>query len=522
MDPLRSAGHVVWGGTDCNFNRVANCAHSQPLALSGIKPGPDYTDFFGLSAATLPDGFGHMVRARVVPLDYDPQQVAVAWAEPGEPGLILYDIARPGPACPASLGLGVGRCLFDMFVVSPWQDAISGKDPLTRGLGIVGALGELGLIARLAGRAGGFAALSARLREGKGLLGMRGAGGGVSLADDLLKSRVAKVLADCQFCFPAGTAVAVPGGAVAIETLRKGDTVLAEDPATGTIEPEPVQARIVRSASPLLSVLLSDGSSLRVTATHPFYVESDGDGGGGWVVAGRLRPGDRLRTATGKRVEVAAVRWNVGDAVVYTLTVARDHTFFVGSARVLVHNSGAGPACEVVFEDTYTAGTTHVAQAHEIQNATDYGEFEGGGVFRLYGNNNPAAPPNFGTSPGADGEFRPWGQSGFYPVSLKELRTPRVVNIGREIRDNADRIMEHTPTHAGPTVLYADVQFPAADVAGYINADNANTLARRAGGESNATAARFTQAPFFGAYSKIVLKAQGGVVVVDASGVHIR
>ena len=32
------------------------------------------------------------------------------------------------------------------------------------------------------------------------------------------------------------------------------------------------------------------------------------------------------------------LRWNVGQARVYTLTVATDHTFFVGTARVLVHN----------------------------------------------------------------------------------------------------------------------------------------------------------------------------------------
>lgn len=71
-----------------------------------------------------------------------------------------------------------------------------------------------------------------------------------------------------------------------------------------------------------------------------------GDGprlrGAGWLQAGQMRPGDRLRTANGKGVTVVRLRWNVGRAVVYTLTVARDHTFFVGSARVLVHNANIG------------------------------------------------------------------------------------------------------------------------------------------------------------------------------------
>jgi len=59
----------------------------------------------------------------------------------------------------------------------------------------------------------------------------------------------------------------------------------------------------------------------------------------GWLEAGRLRVGDRLREADGTEAVVAGLRRNVGRAVVYTLTVARDHTFFVGAAQVLVHNA---------------------------------------------------------------------------------------------------------------------------------------------------------------------------------------
>ena len=52
-----------------------------------------------------------------------------------------------------------------------------------------------------------------------------------------------------------------------------------------------------------------------------------------------MRRGDHLRTASGTDVRVTGLRYNAGHAVVYTLTVAHDHTFFVGSARVLVHNA---------------------------------------------------------------------------------------------------------------------------------------------------------------------------------------
>ncbi|MGH2389189.1 MAG: RNase A-like domain-containing protein [Chloroflexota bacterium] len=64
---------------------------------------------------------------------------------------------------------------------------------------------------------------------------------------------------------------------------------------------------------------------------------------GGWVQAGDLRVGDRVRTANGHDLVVTSLRYQVDSAHVYTLTVATDHDFFVGSAGVLVHNAGGGP-----------------------------------------------------------------------------------------------------------------------------------------------------------------------------------
>ncbi len=156
----------------------------------------------------------------------------------------------------------------------------------------------------------------------------------------LKKGRQALGLAGCAACFAAGTMVAVPSGAQPIQALHVGDTVLAEDPATGVVEAEPVEAVIQDPVSPLIAVQLSDGSAITVTADHPFWVDSGAlFTGPGWLAAGHLLPGDRLRTASGRDATVAGVRRGVGQAVVYTLTVAKDHTFFVGNARVLVHNA---------------------------------------------------------------------------------------------------------------------------------------------------------------------------------------
>jgi len=150
----------------------------------------------------------------------------------------------------------------------------------------------------------------------------------------------------CAHCFVAGTRVATPHGTQAIQTLQVGQQVLSEDPKTHEVEPEAVQRVLHDPATSLVAVDLSDGSTITTTATHSFYV----DGGvriapeGAWLWAEHLLPGDRLRTADGHAVSVRRVRMGVGHDDVYTLTVAKNHTFFVGTARVLVHNAN----CDII------------------------------------------------------------------------------------------------------------------------------------------------------------------------------
>ena len=123
-------------------------------------------------------------------------------------------------------------------------------------------------------------------------------------------AKLAKVLdlpggSPCGLCFPAGTMVATPGGEKPIEQLHVGDTVLAEDPKTGKVEAERVAATIVHPVSELAKVELCDGSAVTVTADHPFYVDAGAvRKEAGWVQAGDLRVGDRLRDASGRDVTV--------------------------------------------------------------------------------------------------------------------------------------------------------------------------------------------------------------------------
>jgi len=207
----------------------------------------------------------------------------------------------------------------------------------------------------------GLQGLGRSILAGSRVVAQRTSAGRVVRASDDVRLAIGRVLSNlkravegaCAYhCFPAGTLVATPRGHVAIERLHIGDLVLAEDPATGKVEAEPVQAVIVRAKSDLMAVDLSDGSSLKVTTNHLFWVDSGPHRThAGWVLSGDLRVGDRLRTTAGKHVLVVRVRRHVGQAVVYTLTVAQDHTFFVGTARVLVHNAGPGGCVRGLLQD---------------------------------------------------------------------------------------------------------------------------------------------------------------------------
>ncbi len=68
---------------------------------------------------------------------------------------------------------------------------------------------------------------------------------------------------------------------------------------------------------------------------HPFYVR-----GRGWVKAGQLKKADFLVDSRGNSLSIKDINRNnaVVDETVYTITVDRDHTYFVTDLDILVHN----------------------------------------------------------------------------------------------------------------------------------------------------------------------------------------
>lgn len=128
------------------------------------------------------------------------------------------------------------------------------------------------------------------------------------------------------FCFADDTPLRTPDGSKLIRDFRKGDAILAaldSDP----LAPVGVQfiEEIFSNHSPILN-LHAGGRIIRTTAEHPIFAW-----GRGWVPAGSLRRGDRLRSDNGNIVLVEGIAYSGEEANVYNLKVREFHTYFVGA-----------------------------------------------------------------------------------------------------------------------------------------------------------------------------------------------
>jgi len=376
-----------------------------PLAPLDLRLGNDYaaSDHGGATGPTHYGKYATIVDpAAPAPLIFGAQL---------QPGIIVYSQCRRGtndflPCLPpqqdaCAKASNYALCVLDLFVFNGQLDRLHNCKPDDTGCHVASSIGivtSAALTFLSFGGASALKGLSVGARE-SGLAADTARGIESGVTDNTLVSisvngetkllspaQARQFLEDlaagsgCIRCFPAGTKVATAKGTLPIERLRKGDKVLAEDPKTGKVEAELVQAVIVRPVSPLIELDLSDGSAIRVQPDHPFWVDhGQGLRGSGWLKAGELRPGDRLRTASGKDVTVVRVRRNVGRAMVYTLTVARDHTFFVGSARVLVHNATNPQLLACSLEEHGYLSPDPAYQPHHIVPTGVYRRFSNSG-----------------------------------------------------------------------------------------------------------------------------------------------
>jgi RHS repeat-associated protein len=141
-------------------------------------------------------------------------------------------------------------------------------------------------------------------------------------------------------CFAAGTEVATENGPKAIEAIAVGDRVLSST-EEGEVSYQPVTRVFQRSGAEEVALTFTDahgvGAPVVTTPEHPFRVAS-----GEWVAAGRLDIGDNVVTAEGGLATLSAALSLEKSGTVHNFEVAGTHTYFVGSAKLWVHNACKG------------------------------------------------------------------------------------------------------------------------------------------------------------------------------------
>lgn len=129
-------------------------------------------------------------------------------------------------------------------------------------------------------------------------------------------------------CVVEGTPIDTPDGPCLIEALNVGDAVWTSAPDGRREIGRVVAVRSFR-ADEYRVLRTRAGNELQVTTTHPVATRS------GWMLAGKLSTGTRVRTVDGLQ-EVVSTRTIRRTVRVYDLTVQPNANFFAGG--LLVHN----------------------------------------------------------------------------------------------------------------------------------------------------------------------------------------
>lgn len=136
------------------------------------------------------------------------------------------------------------------------------------------------------------------------------------------------------YCFLAGTVVHTENGVAPVERLAEQELVLTRVPDLCIPAYARVQAIHVGETDTVVHVQLGD-EVISTTPEHPFWVIDRG-----WVRAGSLTSNHVLQDADGRNVAIVMVVMEhlARPVTVYNLTVGGSQTFFVGDARIRVHN----------------------------------------------------------------------------------------------------------------------------------------------------------------------------------------
>lgn len=131
-------------------------------------------------------------------------------------------------------------------------------------------------------------------------------------------------------CFPAGTLVETPTGAIPIEKLAKGDSVLGVSIKAHEKRTKRIAKVCVHPLTTIWQIGLTDGRTIRTTAAHSFY------NGRSWIIAKNLKAGDSIlflsKAGIFESIEIRSSTPTVDRVPVFNLVIEEDFTFIADGA----------------------------------------------------------------------------------------------------------------------------------------------------------------------------------------------
>ncbi|SFL91172.1 Ig-like domain-containing protein [Marinobacter zhejiangensis] len=165
----------------------------------------------------------------------------------------------------------------------------------------------------------------------------------VSMGTSIILSRLPTKLSSkliTRICgknsFDGDTLVATESGLIPISDIKVGDLVWSYNEETGLRSLQEVVHLIVgEGEKEIVDISLPNGEVIEATAGHPFFEPNLGE----WISAGELTQTQSLLSRDGELLSIFGLTSRTQNTVVYNLTVANDHNYYVGRSGVLSHNS---------------------------------------------------------------------------------------------------------------------------------------------------------------------------------------
>ena len=129
-------------------------------------------------------------------------------------------------------------------------------------------------------------------------------------------------------CFPARATILTSTGLQYIKNIKKGDMVVTYNDS-GETRLRPVTRKIKHNDSPIVCLMLNDGTKLRATSNHTMLTKR------GWLRIDNIKKGDYL-VRKEDSVCVTDIIKEINSEPVYNLYTAFEHTFIVDG--VIAHN----------------------------------------------------------------------------------------------------------------------------------------------------------------------------------------